>query len=131
MSEVGADNKPDTVPVMADAPVPESRSENVVFDAAQGLHKLGEQRPGTTSDISIALGLGGNPALQKINETHITQSLNLAIQTNQNDFLLKQKQQEIDAQQADKIRGLHTLVYIGYFEINRRHLALCLVPSVV
>jgi hypothetical protein len=92
------------------AAIPPSES---IFDAAQGLNKLSEQRPGTSSDISIALGLGGNPIHQKVNETHITQAMNLAIQTNQNDFKLKDKQQDIESRQAIIDRCFESIVLIG------------------
>ena len=65
--------------------------------AQRAFRKMSAQNPESFTEFTAMMGFGGNPLHHKMNETHITKVLDLAIQHDTNEFELKKKQQDIDA----------------------------------
>ncbi len=55
-------------------------------EAVEAMRKLNEQRPGAAFGIQMAVGMPPNPIQQKVNESHITQALEIAAKSQRNDF---------------------------------------------
>jgi len=80
----------------------------------RAVSKLSSERPTVITEMMGMVGSMANPLQQKMNEGHITQALNLAVQHDQNEFKLKEKQMGIEAAHGLQDRVFHGCLFLVF-----------------
>ncbi len=108
-------------PADSNSPIPAERgaAPQVVgstappVDPVEAVRKINQQAPGASFGLNLALGMQGNPVLDKVNETHITLSLQTAQEQANNAHDFKKRKLAAEQWQFFTDAGFQILIFVG------------------